>query len=100
MQIYTYRLKDAIKEFRLFGCELTTCTIIYDDVYGLMLRWGDTMAATKRQAAGLTNAIPRSTLNDEELYSVEFDSTSFLTVVCTHSIKLFPTSISLGHMFV
>lgn len=25
------------------------------------------MAATKRQAAGLTNAIPRSTLNDEEL---------------------------------
>ncbi|XP_035713540.1 uncharacterized protein LOC110862265 isoform X5 [Folsomia candida] len=26
-----------------------------------------TMAATKRQAAGLTNAIPRATLNDEEL---------------------------------
>lgn len=25
------------------------------------------MAATKRQAAGLTNAIPRATLNDEEL---------------------------------
>ena len=27
------------------------------------------MAATKRQAAGLTNAIPRATLNDEELVS-------------------------------
>lgn len=30
------------------------------------------MAATKRQAAGLTNAIPRATLNDEELVSCFF----------------------------
>ena len=30
------------------------------------------MAATKRNAAGLTSAVPRATLNDEELVSLYF----------------------------
>ncbi|KAL2717820.1 protein unc-13 B isoform X3, partial [Vespula squamosa] len=55
-----------------------------------------TMAATKRNAAGLTSAVPRATLNDEELGPSAFKCIEWLAE-CIHSDSkrsTFPDALS------